>query len=174
MLVPSNMDFAVLSSAIVPSRSSILLSFVASICLLWVFRLAFLWATSPSGSIQEKQRQCQKTKLSSWGILTWESLPDCPISLTVSPRDTMGRGVGLGVGVPLMGPQKHSLKTPQVPQTAQVNWQPPRGRQTVQQSTSQYNSQVPVSMAKMIMSRHTFRRPAQPAPRPPQPPRSMV
>jgi len=146
MLVPcgANLD---LDLAVIPSRCSLFFSLVASVLLLWIFRLAFQWATRPVDCIHEKNIRSREKKPCSWGIFTWQSLPDCPISFSIPPADTVGRGVGLAAG---------RTQTTQRPHTVQhVPLQPP----------SPYNSREPVCAAKIIMSRHTFRRPGQTPPR---------
>lgn len=180
MLVPcgANLD---LDIAVIPSRCSLFFSLVASVLLLWIFRLAFQWATRPVDCIHEKSIQSREKKICSWGIFTWQSLPDCPISFSIPPVDTVGRGVGLAAG---------RTQTTQRPHTVQ------HGVYLIQvrlfsihiyylvaplQPPSPYNSREPVCAAKIIMSRHvstlatfletlkylfqTFRRPGQTPPR---------
>ncbi|KAF8646661.1 hypothetical protein AX16_007159 [Volvariella volvacea WC 439] len=124
---------------------------------------------------------------SSWGWFTWESLPALPVSLTV-PESHNNRVIGQGVG--LMNTinrtsSRSSASTPPPPP-------PPASSSTRQQQQNSvhvqslrrgapvfdrplpsiYQTQVPMSMAKIIMSRHTHRRPG--AVRPPPPTNSTV
>ncbi|KAJ6513723.1 hypothetical protein C8R47DRAFT_618039 [Mycena vitilis] len=109
--------------------------------------------TSPTSSPAHKKR--------TWlGLFRWETLPlppapdlTIPIALTAVPSPAMrGRHVyrgGRGVGFA------------------------PRARANIEAPLPAiYESETPVSMAKMIMSRHTYRRPAPPSPPAPAPKRS--
>jgi len=150
------------------NHTAILLSFLVSLFLLAVIRAAlhFLRSrTSPSLEKQtliqerpknvEQQSSSSSSSTSSWGwsLFTWDNLPTLPISFKVDENNMKGRGVGLAA----------SQSPPSQP------WQ--RGRRSgpafEQPLPAMYQTDVPVSMAKMIMSRHTFRKPAQrPPPRP--------
>ncbi|KAF5350472.1 hypothetical protein D9756_008629 [Leucocoprinus leucothites] len=154
------------------SHSSILLSLLASVFLLAVIRAALLFLRARTSSSSEKQalvhaqqqknveqqssQSSQSSSSSSWGLgfLRWESLPTLPLSLKLNENDMKGRGVGFA-------------STSQPP--AAQSWQPGRrsGPAFEHPLPAMYQSEEPVSMAKMIMSRHTFRKPAQrPPPKP--------
>ncbi|KAF8225738.1 hypothetical protein L208DRAFT_1408115 [Tricholoma matsutake] len=167
-----------------PSNSSIFLSLLASIVLLSFIRAAFLYFRKCIGKQPHQQSQVpvdektirvegapQRQQRSSWAstLPTWDALPNLtlPVSFTVTETRMIGKGVGL------------RKKTSEPP--AQ-EWQPPtRIRRSGPAFESPlpaiYQSEVPVSMAKMIMSRHTYRKPTNrpplrpllplPTPRPP-------
>ncbi|KAJ3575668.1 hypothetical protein NP233_g949 [Leucocoprinus birnbaumii] len=155
----------------ISSHSSILLSLLASVFLLAFIRAALLFLRARTSSSSEKQAlvhaQQQKnveqqspapspSSSSSWrlGFFTWESLPTLPVSLKLNENDMKGRGVGF---VP---PSQRPAAQP---------WQPGRrsGPAFEHPPAAMYQTEEPVSMAKMIMSRHTFRKPAhRPPPRP--------
>ncbi|GLB39683.1 hypothetical protein LshimejAT787_0701930 [Lyophyllum shimeji] len=159
----SSISFAPLGNAI-PSYSSILLSLLASLVLLSFVRAAFLCLRSSVGNKAQQQVQVQVEGKSgerqeesrqrrtswAWGLLTLERLPtfSLPVSLTMGQSDSNGRGVGM---------QQKRAEAPSQP------WQPPRSRRggpTFETPLpALYQSDVPVSMAKMIMSRHTYRKP---------------
>jgi len=91
--------------------------------------------------------------------IRWEGLPQLslPVSLSVSDNEMVGASVGkgMGVGMELM---KHEWQSRRLKPAFDA---PP---------PALYQSQAPLSMAKIIMSRHTIRRPGN-KPRPPlQPP----
>jgi len=149
------------------NHTAILLSLLVSLFLLAVIRAALQFLrsrTSPSLEkqtlIQEQPKNIEQQSSSSsssptswgWSLFTWDSLPTLPISFKVDENNMKGRGVGLAAQPPPSQP-----------------WQ--RGRRSgpafEQPLPAMYQTDVPVSMAKMIMSRHTFRKPTQrPPPRP--------
>ncbi|TFK31552.1 hypothetical protein BDQ12DRAFT_729459 [Crucibulum laeve] len=163
----------------VPS-SSILLSLLASVVLLAAIRAAVIYLR-PQGPAHEQHSEKlilaqeqghhplkgseggntgseRPTSSWGWGFLTWESLPALPVSLTMSEHGAKGRGVGLGAGSMLAKQQQQT-------QNMQQQWQR-RGPAFERPLPALYQTEVPASMAKMIMSRHTFRRPAsRPPPR---------
>lgn len=88
------------------SKSSILLSLLASLVVLSAIRAAFLYLR-PHALVEKQQAQklvlvkekgqnenTSRPRTSSWcwGLLTWESLPTLPVSLKM-PDDMKGRGV---------------------------------------------------------------------------------
>ncbi|KAG6872563.1 hypothetical protein C0995_008836 [Termitomyces sp. Mi166 len=154
-----------------PSNSSILLSLLASIVLLSTVRVVFLHLGNYIGSRPQKQVQAQaegnaadspegsRQHRSSWPWrqLSWDSLPSLPVSLAVPGNESHGKGVGM------------QEKRPPQP------WQTVRGRRGGPMFETPlpalYQSKEPLSMAKMIMSRHTYRRPSsRPPARPMSPP----
>lgn len=166
MLLPysSNVHFTAFSSTF-PSKSSIILSLGLAILLLAICRLVFSWVTTVVGfrdNSRQKQSSLQASDSkasSSWSLFTFESLP---LSLSMSAAPTsVGQGIGLQKDM-------RSVSPPQVPQAAQLNWQSQRGGSVDGRPPPSANaSQQPLSMAKIIMSRHTFRRPAPPSSRRP-------
>ncbi|KAF8064981.1 hypothetical protein FPV67DRAFT_1500964 [Lyophyllum atratum] len=159
----SSMSFPSLTEAL-PSNSSVFLSFLASLVLLSFVRAAFLCLRTNVGSKAQQQVHVQvegksverpqesRPRRSSWawGLLTWDSLPavSLPVSLTMAQNDSNGRGVGM---------QQKRSQVPIQP------WQPARSRRGGPAFETPlpalYQSEVPASMAKMIMSRHTYRKP---------------
>lgn len=139
------------------THTSILLSLLASLFLLAVIRAALLFLRTRSSSSSQKQVLVQEQpktvgqqsspSSSSWGLgfFTWDNLPTLPVSLKVSENDMKGRGVGF------VAPQEPPVQP----------WQPGRrvGPSFDHPLPAVYQTDVPVSMAKMIMSRHTFRKP---------------
>ncbi|TFK61441.1 hypothetical protein BDN72DRAFT_460131 [Pluteus cervinus] len=115
-------------------------------------------SSSPSSSISSSAAIATAKKQSkwTWGWFTWESLP---VSLPVSLRatETHNRVIGQGVGVSV----RNAMQS--VRRGAPIFEGP---------VPAIYQTEVPVSMAKMIMSRHTFRRPN--GARPPPPTNSTV
>ncbi|KAJ7654083.1 hypothetical protein DFH06DRAFT_521433 [Mycena polygramma] len=122
--------------------------------------------TVPASPTDKHDATPAQAKRTSWlGLFSWETLPlpvpavsasdlTIPIALNAVPPPAMrGRHVyrgGRGVG----------FATPR----ARANIEAPL--------PAIYESQTPVSMAKMIMSRHTYRRPTPPSPPAPAPKRS--
>ncbi|KAJ3882283.1 hypothetical protein F5051DRAFT_50406 [Lentinula edodes] len=88
--------------------------------------------------LMQAQRRTWSSLLTAWDGVTW------PVSLTAPPSTAVGRGVGLNGAV--LGEQ-----------TSQLTRNAPSLNQTL---PTIYQSKEPISMAKMIMSRHTFRRPS--------------
>ncbi|KAJ4001975.1 hypothetical protein F5050DRAFT_1720946 [Lentinula boryana] len=92
---------------------------------------------------QTFQRRTWITFINGWDGIHW------PVTLTVPPTSTsVGRGVGLNGAV--LG--KHMSQP--IPNNSSFD----------QRLPTIYQSKEPISMAKMIMSRHTFRRPSSPVP----------
>lgn len=158
-----------------PSKSSFLLSLLASVVLLSFIRAAVLClrtnvAKQPQQLVQalpekkestgsEKTRQRRSSW--AWGLISWESLPlTLPVSLTMAENNTNGRGVGLQEKrrdqsqswqprVRRGGPAFESPSTYHLPLCSSPSY-----RSSFCLVPAIYQSEVPVSMAKMIMSRH--------------------
>ncbi|KAH9479267.1 hypothetical protein JR316_0007855 [Psilocybe cubensis] len=89
----------------------------------------------PSSKASEPaQTDSKKTSSWLWGLVKWDSLPAAP------PRSERG-----------------GWQAPSTPQMQQTRRPGPAFDHPL---PALYDTQVPASMAKMIMSRHTFRRPA--------------
>ncbi|KAJ3768852.1 hypothetical protein FB446DRAFT_848144 [Lentinula raphanica] len=101
----------------------------------------------------EKEQSFQRRTFSSF-VKGWDGI-NWPVTLTAPPSTAaVGRGVGLNGAV--LGKQMQ---------------QPVRNGVSCDQSLPTiYQSKEPISMAKMIMSRHTFRRPSMSSQRPTQAP----
>ncbi|KAL9709230.1 hypothetical protein Ac2012v2_007584 [Leucoagaricus gongylophorus] len=152
------------------SHSSILLSLLISVFLLAFIRAALLFLWSWTSSSSEKQalvhvqhqknvEQQSASPPSSLprrlNLFSWRNLPALPVSFKLNESDMKGQGVDF---VP---PQQPIVQP----------WQPGRrkGPAFEHPLPAMFQSDEPVSMAKMIMSRHTFRKPAQ---RPPARPKT--
>ncbi|KAF9011733.1 hypothetical protein BDQ17DRAFT_785130 [Cyathus striatus] len=120
--------------------------------------------SAPPSSLSSPTQQ-QKRSSWGWGLITWDRLPSLPLSLSAKPVTTemRGRGVGLRSGPSSMPTQQ--LQQQQPMQQVQ-SWQSRRGPAFERPLPAIYQTEVPASMAKMIMSRHTFRRPSSPRPSP--------
>ncbi|KAF4623223.1 hypothetical protein D9613_001391 [Agrocybe pediades] len=93
-----------------------------------------------TSAVNASSEASQTKKMSSWlwGLVKWDSLP---------PAAAIA--------------ERGGWQPPSSPQMQQIQRQTRRQRPSFEQPLpALYESQVPVSMAKMIMSRHTFRRPA--------------
>jgi len=91
--------------------------------------------------------------------IRWEGLSQLslPVSLSVADNEMVGSTVGKGMGV--------------ATELVKFDWQMRRSRPTFDTPPpALYQSQAPLSMAKLIMSRHTVRRPTNKPRSPPQPP----
>ncbi|KAH7871445.1 hypothetical protein F5879DRAFT_984590 [Lentinula edodes] len=156
--IPSFLGFPTKYSYLSSTCSLFLLSFIGlavlAAAVLFKFFLHRKSRTKLSTNIAQKsekeliqaQRRTWSSLLTAWDGVTW------PVSLTVPPPSTaVGRGVGLNGAV--LGKQ-----------TSQPTRNAPSLNQTL---PTIYQSKEPISMAKMIMSRHTFRRPSIPVQNPP-------
>ncbi|KIY46384.1 hypothetical protein FISHEDRAFT_75722 [Fistulina hepatica ATCC 64428] len=88
----------------------------------------------------------------------WRTLPpiNLPLSLTLPRKEMVGVGVGLrGPSSEAPNPAVPSGLRPQTPQMSQT---PGGARVSNFRPPAVYQSEVPISMAKIIMSRHTLRR----------------
>ncbi|KAF5365287.1 hypothetical protein D9758_005336 [Tetrapyrgos nigripes] len=151
----------------------LLLWFVAAVGLLLALRSVFTRLRSAPVNAEKGKRASQEVqqekKSVSWRFLTLDSLPvSLPMTLVAPPANTMaGRGVGLNAGSVLSRPPSQQGSMAQVPRSpSPPQWRGRRGPTFDQPVPSIYQSQEPISMAKIIMSRHTFRRPAPPKPAP--------
>ncbi|KIJ99711.1 hypothetical protein K443DRAFT_132947 [Laccaria amethystina LaAM-08-1] len=137
-----------LTLSTLPSASSILLSLLASLVLLAFIRAAFLFMRSQPSPLKPGPRPQEDQKLPSrpqssfgWGLIRWDSLPALPLSLAAASASIKGSGVGMGAGVA----------------TGKSAWRQQNrgpGPTFEHPSPALYQTHVPVSMAKMIMSRH--------------------
>ncbi|KAJ7107588.1 hypothetical protein C8R44DRAFT_804811 [Mycena epipterygia] len=142
------------------------LALLASVLLLALARAVLLRPCPPLAlplAVAEKQRLPVRVKTTGLALLAWL----LPLRLSWET---------LQLGLPLMTQLKDEKTTP-APVEAKAP-APPRGRITAAVSRPEparaarprieaplpaiYESQTPVSMAKMIMSRHTYRAPARP------------
>jgi hypothetical protein len=161
-----------------PSSDVIFLSLAVTLVLLFVLRVMVgvfrtAWSSSTLDDVDEKvvvqQRQNAVSSEAihsrgyirkAWSLIwKWERVHAAlPISLTI--RDEMvGVPVGKGAGVGLSAGASISRSEMGM---QQPNWQHKRSGPAFESPLPAiYQSEVPVSMAKMIMSRHTIRRPSQ-------------
>jgi len=147
---------SVLVPAKFPSLSVVFMAAAASVLLLFVARILFLlmrlWScpmVRPESQEKENPLFAVSFVSKPWGrSLQWNILPvSLPFTLTLpeKPSPEVGNGVGMGLS-----------RKPMLPI---VNWHRRTGPQFQPPPPALYENPVPVSMAKMIMSRHTFRRP---------------
>lgn len=118
--------------------------------------------TTPGEAALAQRRRPTSSWL--WGLVKWDTLPAFPVDVTAaaSPsRRLSSSAIGAGAGVGLGEKGKWKLQEMQ-----QVRRSPPNGGHrrngaaTIERPLATlYQTDMPVSMAKMIMSRHTFRRP---------------
>ncbi|KAF9261730.1 hypothetical protein L218DRAFT_988799 [Marasmius fiardii PR-910] len=173
MLLPCspNVDIPMIGfPARFPSPCSLLLCLLAGLFLFLAVRFVMHRNVAPtvnattSGDKEKRSSEAIRVeqKSSSWRLLAWDNLPvSLPITLTAPPNPTM---IGRGVGV-----QPSTLVTPSPPPRSSTNnlWSQKesvisfqrRGPTFEQPLPAIYQSQEPLSMAKLIMSRHTLRRP---------------
>jgi len=164
-----------------PSNTSILLSLLATLVILSFVRAALLCFRPNTGkqvqqptqtqaeakAAEQSESTIQRRSSRAWGLLIWDNLRtiSLPISLTMAEKETAGKGIGL------------QGKRPAAPSQP---WQPVRSKRGGPAFETPlpalYQSGEPMSMAKMIMSRHTYRRPTSrpPARVPSIPPRSLM
>ncbi|KAH7928862.1 hypothetical protein BV22DRAFT_1126221 [Leucogyrophana mollusca] len=146
----------VLVAAKFPSVAAVFLACAASILLLLLARITYaVMRLYLSPAAMAKLAEKGNTQLSapmSWSK-TWSSswsIPlasiSLPFTLTLDEESSSGVGAGVGVGLQRSG-------------TLPVNWQRRTGPQFQPPLPALYENPVPLSMAKIIMSRHTFRRP---------------
>jgi hypothetical protein len=161
-----------LVSAKFPSISALALSLVASVLLLTLIRAVFarlVTITDITGNADADEKGSRISPssnsndngpstygvLSNWGwSWKWEGLPlSLPVSLSISEKDCPGVGVGVGVAAAIQ--QQQQL------QPVNMTWQTRRRSPGFEPPLpALYDTQLPISMAKMIMSRHTYRRPS--------------
>ncbi|KAN0094598.1 hypothetical protein V8E55_002885 [Tylopilus felleus] len=144
---------SVLVPAKFPSLSAVFMAAAASVLLLFVARILFLLMRLWSCPMVRPESQDKEIPLRSlaffanpWGrSLQWNILPvSLPFTLTLSekPSSEVGNGVGVGLA------HKRGQMLPV------VNWRPRIGPQFQPPPPALYENPVPLSMAKMIMSRH--------------------
>ncbi|KAL1744914.1 hypothetical protein HDZ31DRAFT_37519 [Schizophyllum fasciatum] len=149
-----------------PFSRCVVLSLSAAIVLLLLARAAF-WALrararTPSDAGAEKRQQGleQPRRWPRYPGLKWDALPplNLPVSLTMPRRPT--RGVGIGLAPNTSSPQMAEAPLPARSASASQ----PKRKGSPPSGSPIYQSEMPVSMAKIIMSRHTYRRPGTPRP----------
>jgi len=146
---------SVLLLANAPSLSALFMAAAASALLLLVARVLFSLWSCPMVRTDSQGKESSLLFLAfftrPWGrSLQWNTLPvSLPFTLTLPEKSSpvVGNGVGMGL----------SQKAPQMLQV--LNWRPRAGPRFQPPPPALYENPVPLSMAKMIMSRHTFRRP---------------
>jgi len=106
-----------------------------------------------------QQQQQRPTSSWLWGLVKWDQLPAFPLEAPSVQNSNVGQGASVGMSekrgwfhVPQ--PQQAATRRPPV-----VSIRRP-GPAFDRPLPAVYQSDMPVSMAKMIMSRHTFRRPS--------------
>lgn len=155
------------------THTSILLSLLVSIFLLALIRAALLFLRTWISPSQEKhsliqeqpknvEQQLPSSSSSSWGLgfFRWDNLPTLPVSLKINENDMKGRGVGF------VAPQRPAAQPWRSGRRAGPAFESPRkffgfdDRIGLTNFSlcflvpAMYQTDVPVSMAKMIMSRH--------------------
>ncbi|KAH0831230.1 hypothetical protein J3R83DRAFT_13812 [Lanmaoa asiatica] len=144
---------SVLVPAKFPSLSAVFMAAAASILLLFFARILFLLMRLWSCSMVHPEAREKESPLLSlsfvsklWGhSLQWNTLP-ASLPFTLALTEKLSPEAGNGVGVGLF--QKRSQTFPI------VNWRSRTGPQFQPPPPALYESPVPLSMAKMIMSRH--------------------
>ncbi|KIJ64693.1 hypothetical protein HYDPIDRAFT_28063 [Hydnomerulius pinastri MD-312] len=144
-----------------PSVAAVFMACTASVLLLILARIIFsfmrLWSC-PLARTEGQEKGSSLLSLSTssfskpWSSsLQWNTLPvSLPFTLRMPEKASAEVGTGVGVGL--------SQKRPETLPVA--IWQPRRsGPQFQPPPPALYENPVPLSMAKIIMSRHTFRRP---------------
>lgn len=182
-------------SAKFPSVTALALALVASVVLIVLVRVAFIRlvnifnvpkssadvdanekGTHPSPSLHSTEplnaRSSKYGAMSTWSWCwswRWEGLPvSLPVSLAVTEKDWPGADAGIGVTA-AMQQQQQLGQQGQQRQPPKLTWQKHRRSLGFEPPLpALYDTPVPASMAKMIMSRHTYRRPGpnRPPPRP--------
>ncbi|KZP17366.1 hypothetical protein FIBSPDRAFT_957191 [Athelia psychrophila] len=155
-----------------PSVSTLAISFVVTVLLLVLVRAAFnrlatshYVAVSTSDNDEKDNRtdnesaQSGPTNRSRWSwSWRWQGLRlSLPVSLTISEKDHPETGAGMGVAAALRQQQQQMQQRPMI-------WHAPRQRSPGFEAPlpALYDTPVPVSAAKLIMARHTYRRPNPP------------
>jgi len=130
-----------------PSVAAVMLACIASLCLLLLARIMYafmrFWTCPAVETASDEKIRSWSSLLSlsnSWSRSLRSTLPtSLPFSLTIPGKPLPGVGTGTGVG---LSPKR--LESQPGPQF---------------QLPQSYQNPAPLSMAKLIMSRHTFRRP---------------
>lgn len=155
------------------THNSILLSLLAAVFVLAVIRAALLFLRSRTSLSQKKQklvvtqhqsverealRSSSPSPSRGWGCFRWDNLPTLPVSLKLNENDMKGQGVGFAPPTP---PERSAA---QPWRRAGPAFESPRMScgypnrflfsNAVLSVAAMYQTDVPVSMAKMIMSRH--------------------
>ncbi|KAG2076356.1 hypothetical protein BDR04DRAFT_761560 [Suillus decipiens] len=133
-----------------PSVAAVMLACVVSFVCLLLARILYsfmrLWSCHSLSTASDKKTPTWSSLLSltnTWNRSLQHVLPaSLPFSLTIPEKPSPEVGTGAGVGLS----HKRSESLP-------GNWQLCRPAPAV------YQDPAPLSMAKLIMSRHTFRRP---------------
>ncbi|KAH7910399.1 hypothetical protein BJ138DRAFT_1008912 [Hygrophoropsis aurantiaca] len=140
-----------------PSVAAVFLACAASILLLFLARIAYAfmriyWSPIATSATGEKVDNALSKPLWSW-TKAWNpswSMPlssvSLPFTLILDEESSTQVGAGIGVGL------RRSDTLP-------VNWKRRQGPQFQPPLPALYENPMPLSMAKIIMSRHTFRRP---------------
>ncbi|ESK87987.1 hypothetical protein Moror_10834 [Moniliophthora roreri MCA 2997] len=165
-----------------PSPCSLILCFFVAVFLILAIRYGLHYRSSRTPvaiSGDKEKRTSQGTtqleqKSSSRRLFIWDGLPlSLPVTLTAPRNTTVGKGVGVSASVAPVSRTSSPPPPPPPPPRGPINQSQPqpvmsqsrRGPSFEQPLPAIYQSQEPISMAKMIMSRHTFRRPGQKMPR---------
>lgn len=140
-----------------PSVAAVMLACVASLVCLLLARILYsfmrLWSCHPLSTTSNEKAPAWSSLSSlstTWSRSLQRALPaSLPFSLTIPEKPSPEVGTGAGVG--LSHKRLESLPG---------NWQLCRpGPQFQPPPPAVYQNPAPLSMAKLIMSRHTFRRP---------------
>ncbi|EIW79616.1 hypothetical protein CONPUDRAFT_166356 [Coniophora puteana RWD-64-598 SS2] len=130
-----------------PSIRAVLVSCAASILLLVVARILFAVMRLSLSTVQNEAKQSPVPI--QWKLPNLASLPSVlPFELTLDIKQPAVVGAGVGVGMVSPGSE------------LPINWQHSASRSQFRTPQAAiYQSRMPLSAAKIIMSRHTFRRP---------------
>ncbi|KAF9224890.1 hypothetical protein BS17DRAFT_701968 [Gyrodon lividus] len=143
-----------------PSVAAVFMACIASVLLLVLARISFVLIRLWSWPVHRPEGQGKEYPLLSlpslsfprpWSnSLQWNTLPvSLPFTLRMPEKPSPEVGNGVGVGL--------SQKRTELPV---ANWHSRRPRPQFQPPPpALFENPVPLSMAKIIMSRHTFRRP---------------
>ncbi|KIK76820.1 hypothetical protein PAXRUDRAFT_168675 [Paxillus rubicundulus Ve08.2h10] len=151
----------VLVAAKFPSVAAVLMACIASVLLLVLARIVFALmrlSSCPMSRPEGQEKESRLVSLSTFSFsgpwshsLNWNTLPvSLPFILCVPEKPSPEAGNVVDVGL-----------SPKRPETLPVaNWYSRcPGPQFQPPPPALYENPVPLSMAKIIMSRHTFRRP---------------
>lgn len=140
-----------------PSVAAVMLACVASLVCLLLARILYtfmrFWSCPSLSQGSEEKTPAWSSMLSltnTWSRSMQRALPvSLPLSLTIPEKPSPEAGTGAGVGL-----------SPKRLDSLPGNWQLCRpGPQFQPPPPAVYQNPAPLSMAKLIMSRHTFRRP---------------
>ncbi|KAG2159333.1 uncharacterized protein EDB93DRAFT_1075155 [Suillus bovinus] len=138
-----------------PSVAAVMLACVASLVCLLLARIMYsfmrLWSSNSVLTASDEKTPAWSSLLSltnTWSRSLQRALPtSLPFSLTIPEKPSPEVGTGAGVGL------SHKPL-----ESLHGNWQL-RRPQFTPPPPAVYQNPAPLSMAKLIMSRHTFRRP---------------